>query len=178
MTTGLVIGRFQPFHKGHIHAIEYVRKNVDKIIIGVGSALDSHTLNNPFTAAERIEMILIAIKEMGWTLSDFLIIPIPDAPYHKEWVSIVESIVPHFDVVYSNDPLTKILFMEEGYTVKDIPLLEREHYSGEEFRKRVIEGENWREIVTEKVAKYLEEHGLIKRLIELTKTDKPFQKEI
>lgn len=175
MTTALVIGRFQPFHKGHIHAIEYVRKNADKIIIGVGSALESHTINNPFTAAERIEMIIIAINEMKWPLSDFLIIPIPDAPYHKEWVSIVESIIPNFDVVYSNDPLTRILFKEGGYAVKGIPLLNRESYSGEEFRKRVVNEGHWRELVTDDVAEYLVKNGLIDRLIELNKTDKPIK---
>ncbi|MEM3079801.1 MAG: adenylyltransferase/cytidyltransferase family protein, partial [Thermoproteota archaeon] len=50
---GLFIGRFQPFHLGHLKAVEYIINRVDEVIIGIGSAQYSHTLENPFTAGER-----------------------------------------------------------------------------------------------------------------------------
>ena len=54
---GLIIGRMQPFHKGHGQVILKTLEEVDEIIIGVGSAQMSHTTNDPFTAGERIMMI-------------------------------------------------------------------------------------------------------------------------
>lgn len=178
MVRALLIGRFQPFHRGHMHAVRYVLERSDEVVIGIGSALDSHSLRNPFTAGERIEMIIAALREERLPLERFLLIPIPDAPHHKEWVSIVETLVPRFDVVYSNDPLTRTLMEEAGYEVRGIPLLNREVYSGEEFRRRVVEGGDWREVVSEAVARYLEERGLIERVRKLARSDKPWVKVV
>jgi nicotinamide-nucleotide adenylyltransferase len=156
-----------------MHAVKYVYERSSEVVIGVGSALESHTPRNPFTAAERIEMILLGLEEMGLPREKFLIIPIPDAPYHRQWVPIVEVLVPRFDVVYSNEPLTRTLFIEAGYRVESIPMLRREVYSGEEFRRRVLEGGDWREIVCDSVARYLVDRGLIDRIVRMAKTDKP-----
>jgi len=172
MVTSLVIGRFQPFHKGHVHVIKYVYKRSDRIIIGIGSALESHTARNPFTAGERLEMILLGLEEQGLNLGKFLIIPIPDAPFHRQWTSIVETLTPPFDVVYSNEPLTRTLFLEAGYRVESIPFINRRVYSGEEFRRRVLEGGDWKEIVTPKIANFLLKHGLIMRIKNLSLSDK------
>ena len=35
---GLLIGRMQPVHKGHISVINETLKEVDELIIGIGSA--------------------------------------------------------------------------------------------------------------------------------------------
>ena len=59
----LFIGRFQPFHKGHLEAVKMILKENDEIIIAVGSAQYSHKLENPFTAGERITMIRKALEE-------------------------------------------------------------------------------------------------------------------
>lgn len=173
----LIIGRFQPFHRGHLYGIKYIFKKHNEFLIGIGSAFESHTLKNPFTTSERIEMILLGLDEEKIPRDRYLIIPIPDTDIHTTWVSIVKTLVPSFDIIYSNDPLTTILFKEAGFEVREIPLYKRELYSGEEFRQRVIKDENWRIIVQDVVAKYLSSRNLIKRIKELTKTDKPFKKE-
>ena len=56
----LFVGRFQPFHNGHIHAIGEILEESDELIIVVGSAQMSHEPDNPFTAGERLEMIRLA----------------------------------------------------------------------------------------------------------------------
>ncbi|MDP6459455.1 MAG: adenylyltransferase/cytidyltransferase family protein, partial [Candidatus Hydrothermarchaeota archaeon] len=43
---GLLIGRFQPFHKGHVYVVKKVLKGVDELIICIGSAQLSHTLDD------------------------------------------------------------------------------------------------------------------------------------
>ena len=58
VTRGLLIGRMQPVHNGHIQIIEKTLNYVDEVVIGIGSAQLSHELKDPFTAGERtsIEM--------------------------------------------------------------------------------------------------------------------------
>ena len=53
MSRGFYIGRFQPYHYGHQAVLEQIAGSVDEIVIGVGSAQVSHTLDNPFTAGEK-----------------------------------------------------------------------------------------------------------------------------
>ena len=176
MEIALIIGRFQPFHKGHLYGVKYVHRRHEKFIIGIGSALTSHTLKNPFTAGERLKMIFLTLDEAKIPRTNYYVIPIPDTETHTGWVSIVKSLVPDFDVVYSNDSLTRRLFKEAGYEINDIPLYERRIYSGEEFRKRVIINGDWKEIVSESVAQYLIEAGLLERIKDLAQTDKPYKK--
>ena len=45
----LYIGRFQPFHNGHLQLIKSIENKFDQIIIGIGSSQYSHDKNNPFT---------------------------------------------------------------------------------------------------------------------------------
>ncbi|MEM2966110.1 MAG: adenylyltransferase/cytidyltransferase family protein, partial [Candidatus Nitrosocaldaceae archaeon] len=54
---GLFIGRFQPFHNGHLEAIRFALKQVEILWIVIGSAQRSHEQRNPFTAGERLSMI-------------------------------------------------------------------------------------------------------------------------
>ena len=54
---GLFVGRFQPFHDAHLQIIQNALKEVEKLIIGVGSSQYSETAENPFTYEERKEMI-------------------------------------------------------------------------------------------------------------------------
>ncbi|MEM2915309.1 MAG: adenylyltransferase/cytidyltransferase family protein, partial [Candidatus Bathyarchaeia archaeon] len=57
----LYVGRFQPFHLGHLEAVKYMLRNSKEVIIVIGSAQESHTLTNPFTAGERVYMIRLAL---------------------------------------------------------------------------------------------------------------------
>jgi len=60
---GLLIGRFQPFHLGHLKALHFALSKVDKLWIGLGSSNKPLQKNNPFSAEERNEMILASIDE-------------------------------------------------------------------------------------------------------------------
>ena len=122
MVIALFIGRFQPFHKGHLSAIRQILRKVDKIVICVGSSKKAGVKGNPFTFEERFKMIeetLVSLDIGGYT-----IFPIPDVPNDKKWVEHVKVLVPKFDVVYSSNPLVIRLFKEKGVEVKKVKMLE------------------------------------------------------
>lgn len=172
MRRGLFVGRFQPFHKGHLQAVETILKEVDEVIIAVGSAQYSHRENNPFTAGERIVMIRRALEEAGIPASKYWIIPIPDLHVHMLWVSEVLGYTPKFKVVYTNEPLTRRLFLEAGFEVKPIPFYKRKVYSATEIRTRILKDENWEELVPKSVADYIKEIDGVQRLKDLARSDK------
>jgi nicotinamide-nucleotide adenylyltransferase len=169
---GLFVGRFQPFHLGHLNAIQDVLREVDELVIVIGSAQYSHSVNNPFTAGERLIMIRKALEEVGIKCSQVWIVPVPDVHLHMMWVSAVKGYTPPFDVVYSNEPLTSRLFIEAGYKVKAIRFYERKFCSSTEIRARMVKGEKWEEFVPKSVATFIKEIDGINRLRDLTKSDK------
>lgn len=53
----LFVGRFQPFHNGHLAVINQLLERHNEVIIAIGSAEESISSDNPMTAGERVEMI-------------------------------------------------------------------------------------------------------------------------
>lgn len=154
---GLYVGRFQPFHLGHLAAVRYALTQVDFLYIVVGSADKSHEPDNPFTVAERLAMLRAALSEAGVDSRLWLPIPVPDIQSHYLWPSLVEMYVPPFEVVFSNEPLTIRLFKERGKQVVQVPLFKREVYSATEVRRRIVNGENWEELLPPAVVRILKE---------------------
>ena len=167
----LFVGRFQPFHNGHLHAIKRILEETDELIIVVGSAQMSHEHDNPFTAGERLEMTRYTLDAAGVDTGRYMLIPIPDAPAHRVWVSQVESQTPRFDVVYTNQPLTRRLLIEAGYDVKGIDLYMRDRYEATEIRQRILECEDWKDLVPPEVYDYVKEIDGEGRIRDLAKTD-------
>jgi nicotinamide-nucleotide adenylyltransferase len=169
---GLYVGRFQPFHLGHLSAVKTVLEDVDELVIVIGSAQYSHTLANPFTAGERLMMIRSALEEAGLDCRRVWVVPVPDVHLHMLWVSALEGYTPKFDVVYSNEPLTQRLFMEAGYEVKGIPFFERKIYSSTDIRAKMVKDDSWKRLVPKAVAAFITEIDGVNRLSDLTKSDK------
>lgn len=55
--TGLLVGRFQTFHKGHQKLVETGLMLCDRLLVLVGSAQECGTERNPLNIETRIEMI-------------------------------------------------------------------------------------------------------------------------
>ncbi len=161
----LFIGRFQPFHKGHLFMISRILGDFNRLIIGVGSAQYSNAPRNPFTYEERRVMIVRSLEQEG--IESFEVVRIDDTNDHSIWVSHVESVVPEFGVVFSNDPVTVQLFRERGYDVREPPLHRREDYSGTEVRERMASEKDWENLVPEAVVEFIHEIDGAQRVREI-----------
>ncbi|RLE99121.1 MAG: nicotinamide-nucleotide adenylyltransferase [Thermoprotei archaeon] len=168
----LFIGRFQPFHYGHLSALKWILEREREVVIAVGSAQYSHSFKNPFTLGERLEMIAAALKEEGlW--SRVIPVGVPDTDgRHSLWVQLVISYSPRFTRVYSNEPLTRMLFEEAGYEVKGIPFFKRELYEGTRIRRLIAQGGDWEGLVPPAVARLIKEVGGVERLRRLWEMDR------
>ena len=72
---GLYIGRFQPFHRGHLSVVREALKKCDRLVIAIGSAQESRTKKNPWTFEERKFFIWRSL----WNLNEkVIIIPLID----------------------------------------------------------------------------------------------------
>lgn len=154
---GILIGRMQPVHNGHMQVINKILEEVDEIIIGIGSAQLSHEQKDPFTAGERIVMISQALAEAEVDPSRYYIIPMQDINFNAIWVSHVRMMTPPFSIVYSGNSLVKQLFSEEGFEVRQPPLYDRMHLSGTEVRRRIVNDEDWQELVPDAAAEFISE---------------------
>ncbi len=168
MTRGFYIGRFQPYHNGHHTMVERIAEDVDELVLGIGSAGDSHTTRNPFTAGERIMMLTKAVQEFDITT---YAVPIEDLERNSVWVSHVQSMSPDFDVAYSNNPLVIQLFREAGVEVRQSPMFNREVLEGTAVRERMIDDESWESLVPPAVVDVVEETGGIERLQMVARDD-------
>lgn len=163
----LLIGRFQPFHKGHLQIIQDASKKYNEVIIGIGSSQYGHALENPFTVEERKLMIEKSLGKIG--VKNYRTVLIPDIHNPPKWVDHVLLIVSDFDVVLSNNSLTKRLFSEKGYDVKETPLYNKDEYSGKEIRRRMIDSEQWNNLVPQEVFNVIKDIDGAKRVKELSK---------
>ncbi len=89
---GVLIGRFQPFHNGHEFLVHRVLEQADSLLIIMGSCFAARNLRNPWTFAEREQMIRAALPAR---LQDRVrICGIPDVYYSDgEWVALVHKVV-------------------------------------------------------------------------------------
>ncbi len=87
---GVFVGRLNPLHDGHLHVIRAGLRQVDHLVIAVGSATSRRTLRDPFTYAERLEMIhrtLTPIEKQRIT-----VVPLRDVVYNDLlWASEVRK---------------------------------------------------------------------------------------
>ena len=142
---GLLIGRFQPFHLGHLDALQFALSNVDKLWVGIGSSNKPIQKNNPFTADERKEMILSSID--GSISKKIQIFYIPDFENHEKWIENIDSLVPEFGVVFSNDEFTQKLYSERGTKVIPVTLKDRDVLSGTNIREMIKNEKDWEKLV-------------------------------
>ncbi|MGC8496518.1 MAG: nicotinamide-nucleotide adenylyltransferase [Thermoplasmata archaeon] len=157
-------GRFQPFHIGHLKAINYILSEEKELIIAIENAMQSYTLANPFTAGERIEMIWSTLRSENVDLSRILLVPVSNIENNAQWVNYLKALVPEFDTCYTNNSLVKVLMQEAGVKVREIPFLERDRYQGSVIRARIMNNKPWKDLVPSQVYRMIKDMELDKRI--------------
>ncbi len=168
---GLFIARFQPIHKGHIKVIEEILNEVDELLVVIAAAQISHTLKNPLTAGERLEMVREALQEYGITLDKVWLLPAQDILDNALWVYHLKRLLPPFDIMFSNNPFTRNLFEETGFPTQQTDIYDRERYSATKIRERLISGESIEEAAMPTTIKLLETWNIRKRLLSIISDD-------
>lgn len=165
MKTTLFIGRFQPFHLGHLDAFNQALAENDRVLIGIGSAEDNYTEDNPFTAGERFEMIEKTLDAHGIAHEKYVIIPVRNIENFSLWASHVKLLCPAFSSVYTGSHIVKELFEKHApdVEVKDIKM---EHeINATQIREKILaDDDSWTEMVPGPVAEYLREKKIADRL--------------
>ena len=177
MTTALYLGRFQPFHKGHLSMLEYMFRRYDKIVIAICSATEECTKRNPFNYIHRYNMVYGVISnKFSSEYKRFKIIPIPDIKCPEKWADFTHSIFGEYDVVFTNNKNTKKLFEDRGdkvvgtkpytidrvcYTPKIGEWTETYEVRGTLIRECIAHKESfWEELVPNIVANYIKTRNL------------------
>jgi nicotinamide-nucleotide adenylyltransferase len=146
-SVGLFIGRFQPFHKGHMHAIMEASTLCERLIVGIGSSQVSGTPDNPLTALDRIKIIKAALRGSGITDRGIKFISLPDFNDNDAWFAYIIKKAPNADVVFSRNPIVKRIFNRHKMKVIEPKWYQRGRLSATEVRRTIRKGENWQHLV-------------------------------
>ena len=159
---GLLIGRFQPFHLGHLDAVLFGLARTENLFICIGSSNKSNERKNPFSAEERREMIVTSIEP---SIADRIkIFDVPDVGDHEKWTFEIDKTVPKYDIVFTNDEFTKTLFEKREISVISVILKDREKFSGTNIRNLITYDRNWRDLVPQGTRNVLDNINAKERL--------------
>ena len=142
--TGLIIGRFQPFHKGHLFIVHEALKQADTVIIGIGSTNTQDKENNPFSVEQVRTSIQKVAKKEGWHDRMVQVFDVPDIPSDDEWLQDVLDRAQKFDVVISNNDWITGIFRGASYDVIELPFYKRDIYEGKKIRELMRSGGDWK----------------------------------
>ena len=164
--TALFIGRFQPYHNGHHLVVQGMTKLAGRIIIGIGSSDKSGTMENPFTAQERKEMIQRALQADDIIpMFDINFVELPDVGDDQKWADQVLELVGKVDKVWTGNEHTKKCFEGriEIQNIKEVPGIE-----STQIRDLMKKGGDWEDKVPTEIARAIKEIEGHKRIQKMT----------
>ena len=175
-----MIGRFQPFHLGHLELVQQILNENEGIIILVGSSQANYTIKNPFTAGERVWMIRDSLVESKIDMSRVFLVNAIDDENNSRWFSNIKSVSPPFKVLYTGNNFVKALLKRETVFIKEPKLFQENILKGSVIRKLILENNSkWEDLVSESVRRIFREIGAVERIriIYQTRTDSPFSEQ-
>ncbi|MHA1719754.1 MAG: nicotinamide-nucleotide adenylyltransferase [Promethearchaeota archaeon] len=165
---GAIIGRFQPFHNGHMQLILAILSEVSFVKIGIGSSQYSNMLYNPFSYEERKEFIVRSLQEANISSNCYKIFAVPDLHNMEKWIALVLEVLGDFDIFYSNNDWIRQLFKKSGKLVGKKYLYDFKRFNGTYIRKRMCENESINDLIPSPVISYLKKIDGIKRVKNLS----------
>jgi len=158
-TTGVLWGRFNPPHKGHIALIRRLAKRVDALVIAVGNSETSDTMRDPFSGVERVRMMKSYLREQKIVVKDVVAVADGDS-----WTSSVDNLFEKcgsFDVLFTDHKaITRLV----GTRAKVIGFKRHGHFSSTLVRDSIAEGGDWESMTGSSVASLIKRYGGVKRI--------------
>jgi nicotinamide-nucleotide adenylyltransferase len=160
----LVLGRFQPLHTGHKALIQEALGRGATVVVAIGSSTAKTGLRNPFTAAERRQMVEAAFPNEVRSGS-IVIVEVPDLHDPLRYVAHTLAITGPIDLVYGNDDDTLALFERAGMRTESPGLVDRTRYEAKVIRAQIAADDlTWRKAVPPAVAELLLKLDAARRL--------------
>jgi len=132
---GLYVGRFQPFHLGHVAAMDFALGFVPELIVGIASIESNLTWKDPFSCRERIEMIW---DSLGAKYRDLcLILPVPNQTNNILWLQYVLQYLPRFEMAFTNNPVQTIIMQNAEIPVEAVDFTRRNELRGSLIRELI-----------------------------------------
>jgi cytidyltransferase-like protein len=162
---GMIHGRFQPFHNGHLEYLQGAAAQCDELWVGItnpdparikpepSDPLRHLPESNPYSYAERLLMVKAAAADAE---IDVHVIPFPvNEP--ELWHAYVPDGVTQFVRHFSEWGGTKIeRFRAAGYEVVVLDEGADKEISGADVRAAIRQGGDWRSLVPPGVARVLD----------------------
>jgi nicotinamide-nucleotide adenylyltransferase len=173
----LMIGRFQPFHKGHLLLVKDILSDCKEIIIAIGSSQFNYTWTNPFTAGERVHMIHESLVENNMNLKRVYVIPVSNSENNAIWLEQLKSTVPKFDIIYSGNEFVRVLIEnDKKIRLKVAALYHKRNFNGTYIRNCIIKNHNWKDLVPDSTYRIINEIGGTNRMKMINKTQQSGQR--
>ncbi len=182
----VVLGRFQPFHRGHAMMIESAESwrssNEDglPLIISIGSSNRPESMRNPWSVGERREMVSAWLGDRGISAE---VVAIPDIEDPPSWVSHAEKYHGGPGTLFTTDMQTAGLYQSSCWDVITGELEHRGDFEGWRVRataqmmSTVSDKDAVRSVlspsVPDSVIEVLLQEGLLKRLAFLGEGGEP-----
>jgi nicotinamide-nucleotide adenylyltransferase len=162
----LFIGRFQPFHNGHLHALRDILNNHKTVLIALGSADKSNLWEYPLTNQEREQIILNVLNDEKISSERYKIVTVVDIDKNELWVSHLEKNLPAFKKVYTGSKIVRRLFEDDkNHDVLAVDFLNG--VSGTKVREAAFHGEDIFGLVPNATYEFLKKIEFGMRLINL-----------
>ncbi len=154
--TGLVIGRFQPFHLGHKYVIGKALELCEKIYIGIGTA-QIFDDRNPY-GGKKIKKFLETFVEKEMIKDRVVdIVFIEDVPDDDEWCEYLFKKIPHVDAVVGDNEWVNEIFERHGIPAVRIGYYKRDILEGTKIRKNIKDKKPWEERVPDYLISHIKE---------------------
>jgi len=138
----LFVARFQPLHKGHMHALKDIFRRYSGVVIAVGST-NKNDEENPFGFKERKAMLDAALKKYK---GRYVIIGVRDVESDYRWSRAIEM-KAKFDLVVTANTWTARCF--HGYDIVKPTMLRPKAYNGTKIRNLIKQKREWENLVPE-----------------------------
>ncbi|HZA42932.1 MAG TPA: nicotinamide-nucleotide adenylyltransferase [Nitrososphaeraceae archaeon] len=168
-TRGLMIGRYQPFHLGHLGLAEQILSECEELVVAIGSPDANFSFTDPFTAGERITMVHESLKQRGLRMSNCYILPVPNSNNNYTWFQSVRSMLPRVTLIYTGNQFVQLL-LPKDVKVRSPTFVKYKSFNGTRIRNLIVRNGNWQNLVPSPVALLIREIDGVSRLKKLKET--------